>query len=112
MCVQLAPMPANRRKPPPNRLANRCPTNRLAPQVFWECGGMLSAPAISAGVIHKVMAFVAPKIIGGDRAPCPVGELGFVEMTQVSQHSEAAVSLFKELLRSRWCCGLRVVLCG
>ncbi|GBF98837.1 riboflavin biosynthesis chloroplastic [Raphidocelis subcapitata] len=51
-------------------------------QVFWECGGMLAAPAISSGVVHKVMAFVAPKIIGGERAPCPVGELGFVEMTQ------------------------------
>jgi diaminohydroxyphosphoribosylaminopyrimidine deaminase/5-amino-6-(5-phosphoribosylamino)uracil reductase len=44
---------------------------------------MLAAPAISSGVVHKVMAFVAPKIIGGERAPCPVGELGFVEMTQV-----------------------------
>jgi diaminohydroxyphosphoribosylaminopyrimidine deaminase/5-amino-6-(5-phosphoribosylamino)uracil reductase len=30
----------------------------------------------------QVMAFVAPKIIGGLRAPTPVGELGFVEMTQ------------------------------
>ena len=27
-------------------------------------------------------AFVAPKIIGGRRAPSPVGELGMVEMTQ------------------------------
>ena len=33
----------------------------------------------------KVMAFVAPKIIGGARAPTPVGELGFVEMTQAVQ---------------------------
>lgn len=49
---------------------------------LWECGGMLSAPAISGGAIHKVMAFIAPKIIGGTRAPTPVGELGFVEMTQ------------------------------
>lgn len=51
-------------------------------QVFWECGGTLAAPAIASGVIHKLMAFVAPKIIGGTRAPTPVGELGFVEMTQ------------------------------
>eukprot|EP00232_Nephroselmis_pyriformis_P006995 CAMPEP_0182889366 /NCGR_PEP_ID=MMETSP0034_2-20130328/21990_1 /TAXON_ID=156128 /ORGANISM="Nephroselmis pyriformis, Strain CCMP717" /LENGTH=452 /DNA_ID=CAMNT_0025022855 /DNA_START=185 /DNA_END=1539 /DNA_ORIENTATION=+ len=51
-------------------------------QCLWECGGMLSAPAISGGVIHKTMAFIAPKIIGGARAPTPVGELGFVEMTQ------------------------------
>ena len=33
----------------------------------------------------QVMAFVAPKIIGGARAPSPVGELGFVEMTQAVQ---------------------------
>ncbi|MEW5315496.1 MAG: hypothetical protein WDW38_006920 [Sanguina aurantia] len=51
-------------------------------QCFWECGGTLAAPAISSGVIHRIMAFVAPKIIGGERAPSPVGELGFVEMTQ------------------------------
>lgn len=51
-------------------------------QCFWECGGTLAAPAIAAGVVHKVLAFIAPKIIGGARAPSPVGELGFVEMTQ------------------------------
>lgn len=28
------------------------------------------------------MVFVAPKIIGGVHAPTPVGDLGFVEMTQ------------------------------
>ncbi|CAM8894587.1 unnamed protein product [Rhodiola kirilowii] len=50
--------------------------------ILWECGGSLAAPAISSGVIHKVYAFVAPKIIGGKHAPTPVGELGMVEMTQ------------------------------
>lgn len=29
-----------------------------------------------------MFAFVAPKIIGGENAPSPVGELGNVEMTQ------------------------------
>eukprot|EP00271_Cylindrocystis_brebissonii_P006440 TRINITY_DN19236_c0_g1_i1.p1 TRINITY_DN19236_c0_g1~~TRINITY_DN19236_c0_g1_i1.p1 ORF type:complete len:556 (-),score=54.67 TRINITY_DN19236_c0_g1_i1:378-2045(-) len=57
-------------------------------QVLWECGGMLSAPAIAAGVIHKVMAFVAPKVIGGTCAPTPVGDLGFVEMTQALNLSD------------------------
>ncbi|KAL0298462.1 UNVERIFIED_CONTAM: Riboflavin biosynthesis protein PYRR, chloroplastic [Sesamum radiatum] len=42
----------------------------------------LAASAISSGVIHKVHAFVAPKIIGGKNAPSPVGELGMVEMSQ------------------------------
>eukprot|EP00252_Welwitschia_mirabilis_P018876 TRINITY_DN4235_c0_g1_i1.p1 TRINITY_DN4235_c0_g1~~TRINITY_DN4235_c0_g1_i1.p1 ORF type:complete len:588 (-),score=105.65 TRINITY_DN4235_c0_g1_i1:216-1979(-) len=50
--------------------------------ILWECGGSLSAPAIASGVIHKVVAFIAPKIIGGVAAPSPVGELGMVEMTQ------------------------------
>ncbi|KAL3838545.1 hypothetical protein ACJIZ3_023136 [Penstemon smallii] len=50
--------------------------------VLWECGGTLAASALSSGIIHKVHAFVAPKIIGGKNAPSPVGELGMVEMTQ------------------------------
>ncbi|KAL7148794.1 hypothetical protein ABFS83_06G203300 [Erythranthe nasuta] len=50
--------------------------------VLWECGGTLAASAISSGIVHKVDAFVAPKIIGGRNAPSPVGELGMVEMSQ------------------------------
>ncbi|KAF7142587.1 hypothetical protein RHSIM_Rhsim05G0170800 [Rhododendron simsii] len=56
--------------------------NRGYLSILWECGGTLAASAISSGVIHKVYAFVAPKIIGGKNAPSPVGELGMVEMTQ------------------------------
>lgn len=58
--------------------------------ILWECGGMLSAPAIASGVIQKVIAFISPKIIGGITAPTPVGELGMVEMTQALQLSEVA----------------------
>ena len=36
------------------------------------------------------MAFVAPKIIGGITAPSPVGELGFVEMTQAMNLSDVS----------------------
>ncbi|KXZ44943.1 hypothetical protein GPECTOR_60g720 [Gonium pectorale] len=65
----------------PESVADYCQERGFL-RVFWECGGTLAAPAIASGVVHKVMAFVAPKIIGGLRAPTPVGELGFVEMTQ------------------------------
>lgn len=41
--------------------------------VLWECGGSLAAQAIRQGAIDKVMAFIAPKIIGGRDAPSPVG---------------------------------------
>lgn len=33
-------------------------------QCLWECGGTLAAPAIASRVIHKAMAFVAPKLVG------------------------------------------------
>jgi diaminohydroxyphosphoribosylaminopyrimidine deaminase / 5-amino-6-(5-phosphoribosylamino)uracil reductase len=50
--------------------------------VLWECGGRLAARAIAEGVIQKIWAFIAPKIIGGDPAPSPVGELGLTSMTE------------------------------
>ncbi|XP_023515559.1 riboflavin biosynthesis protein PYRR, chloroplastic-like [Cucurbita pepo subsp. pepo] len=50
--------------------------------VLWECGGTLAASAIACGIVHKVCAVVAPKIIGGSNAPSPVGELGMIEMSQ------------------------------
>ncbi|MFN6326092.1 MAG: bifunctional diaminohydroxyphosphoribosylaminopyrimidine deaminase/5-amino-6-(5-phosphoribosylamino)uracil reductase RibD [Aphanizomenon sp.] len=50
--------------------------------VLWECGGVLAANAIAQGAVQKIMAFIAPKIIGGDHAPTPVGDLGFTNMTE------------------------------
>lgn len=54
-------------------------------KVLWECGGTLAARAIADGTIQKVMAFVAPKIIGGISAPSPVGNLGLTAMTDALQ---------------------------
>ncbi|MBD2503364.1 bifunctional diaminohydroxyphosphoribosylaminopyrimidine deaminase/5-amino-6-(5-phosphoribosylamino)uracil reductase RibD [Anabaena azotica] len=50
--------------------------------VLWECGGTLAASAIAGGAVQKILAFIAPKIIGGSHAPTPVGDLGFDTMTQ------------------------------
>ena len=50
--------------------------------VLWECGGILAANAIAQGAVQKVLAFIAPKIIGGSNAPTPVGDLGLTTMTQ------------------------------
>ncbi|MGV0024163.1 bifunctional diaminohydroxyphosphoribosylaminopyrimidine deaminase/5-amino-6-(5-phosphoribosylamino)uracil reductase RibD [Phormidesmis priestleyi] len=50
--------------------------------VLWECGGMLTAQAIDQRCVQKVLAFIAPKIIGGVGAPSPVGDLGLVAMTE------------------------------
>jgi diaminohydroxyphosphoribosylaminopyrimidine deaminase/5-amino-6-(5-phosphoribosylamino)uracil reductase len=50
--------------------------------VLWECGGTLAASAITQGAVQKILAFIAPKIIGGSHAPTPVGDLGFTTMTE------------------------------
>ncbi|MEM9246116.1 MAG: dihydrofolate reductase family protein, partial [Cyanobacteria bacterium P01_F01_bin.153] len=50
--------------------------------VLWECGGTLAAQAIAQGAVQKVLAFIAPKIVGGTTAPLPVGDLGITTMTE------------------------------
>ena len=50
-------------------------------KVLWECGGTLAAKAIADGTVQKVMAFIAPKIIGGTDALSPVGNLNLNLMT-------------------------------
>ena len=50
-------------------------------KILWECGGTLAAKAIADNVIQKVMAFIAPKIIGGQSAPSPIGDLNLTKMT-------------------------------
>ena len=65
-------------------------------KIFWECGGTLAAKAIADGTIQKVMAFIAPKIIGGTSAPSPVGELGLNLMTDALQLKDIEVKAIAE----------------
>lgn len=60
-------------------------------KILWECGGTLAAQAIADGTVQKVMAFIAPKIIGGISAPTPVGELGFKLMSEALPLKEVRV---------------------
>lgn len=41
--------------------------------VLWECGGQLAAKTVKSGMIDKVYAFIAPKLIGGESSPSPIG---------------------------------------
>ncbi len=50
--------------------------------VLWECGGTLSAVALRQGVIQKLWAFIAPKLIGGNQAPTPVSDMGLKHMSE------------------------------
>lgn len=50
--------------------------------VLVEGGGVLSAALLQAGLVDRVCAFLAPKIIGGTAAPSPVAGEGLERMDQ------------------------------
>ena len=60
-------------------------------KILWECGGTLAASAIADGTIQKIMAFIAPKIIGGQTAPSPVGNLGITQMNEALSLTKVTV---------------------
>ncbi len=51
--------------------------------VLIEGGGEINAAAVAAGVVDKIMCFVAPKLIGGRGAPGPIGGEGFATLRNV-----------------------------
>jgi diaminohydroxyphosphoribosylaminopyrimidine deaminase/5-amino-6-(5-phosphoribosylamino)uracil reductase len=48
----------------------------------------------AAGLFHKVYAFIAPKLIGGDKALGPLGEIGLLKMTDALPLHEPSYDLF------------------
>jgi diaminohydroxyphosphoribosylaminopyrimidine deaminase/5-amino-6-(5-phosphoribosylamino)uracil reductase len=51
--------------------------------VLIEGGGEINASAVAAGIVDKVMCFVAPKLIGGRNAPGPIGGEGISSLSDV-----------------------------
>ncbi len=62
--------------------------------VFVEGGGTLSGSLFDAGLVDRVVAFVAPVIIGGDRAPSPVGGQGATLMPDAVRLSDVRIERF------------------
>ncbi|MDJ0588557.1 MAG: bifunctional diaminohydroxyphosphoribosylaminopyrimidine deaminase/5-amino-6-(5-phosphoribosylamino)uracil reductase RibD [Pleurocapsa sp. MO_226.B13] len=60
-------------------------------KILWECGGTLAASAIADGTVQKVMAFIAPKIVGGTSAPSPIGDLGLTLMSDALQLKDVEI---------------------
>ncbi len=53
-------------------------------QVLWECGPALAAAALQEGAVQEIAAVIAPKLMGGQAARTPIGELGFTQMDQIA----------------------------
>ena len=64
--------------------------------VLVESGGALAGSLFDARLAHRVVAFVAPVIIGGDRAPSPIGGLGATLMSDAMRLSGVRVERFGE----------------
>ena len=68
--------------------------------VLVESGGQLAASLLSAHLVDRWLAFIAPKIAGGGDAPGPVGALG------VSRMADALEVSFRQIRR----CGPDIVI--
>ena len=52
-------------------------------RVLWECGPALAAAAVQQDCVQEVAAVIAPKLLGGEPARTPLGDLGLAGMDQV-----------------------------
>ena len=67
---------------------------REVTSVFVEGGGALAGSLFDARLVHRVVAFVAPVIIGGDRALSPIGGQGATLMSDAIRLSGVRVERF------------------
>ncbi|MFZ0407482.1 MAG: bifunctional diaminohydroxyphosphoribosylaminopyrimidine deaminase/5-amino-6-(5-phosphoribosylamino)uracil reductase RibD [Cyanobium sp.] len=52
-------------------------------QVLWECGPELAAAALRQGCVQRLAAVIAPKLLGGQAARTPLGDLGLTALAEV-----------------------------
>jgi len=77
-CVELAKVPSDNPK-----LLSQLLAERGLNKILWECGPHLATSAIKNGCIQETIAFIAPKIIGGESAMTPFANFNFEDMNEV-----------------------------
>lgn len=61
-----------------------------------EGGSEINASALKAGIVDKVMFFIAPKIIGGTDAPSPIGGEGIQRLAEAHELRDLSVKSIDE----------------
>lgn len=64
--------------------------------IMIESGGTLAAGALSAGIVDKVLYFIAPKIVGGRKAITPVEGPGIRKLSSAIDLKNVEVKRFGE----------------
>ena len=60
--------------------------------ILIEGGGAINAAALQAGIVDKLMFFLAPKLIGGEDAPGPVGGVGIARLAEAYELRDVKTS--------------------
>ena len=84
-------VPAKRGRVCINALIEMLGTREIT-SVLIEGGGEVNAAAIAAGVVDKVLCFVAPKLIGGADAPGPIGGEGIFALADAPRLHNVTVT--------------------
>lgn len=70
--------------------------NREITSILIEGGSHINASALAAGIVDKIMCFIAPKLIGGQSAPGPIGGVGIQSLTDAANLRRMSVTPMPE----------------
>lgn len=79
-CAEVLVIPENNGKVDLLKLAQKLGEMEIT-SILLEGGAEVNASALKAKIVDKVMVFIAPKIIGGNNAPGPIGGEGIQELS-------------------------------
>lgn len=65
---------------------------RQIDSVLLEGGGTLNWAALKAGIVHKIQAYIAPKLLGGKEAKSPIEGEGFPSPNEAVMLSDVTVT--------------------
>ena len=69
---------------------------RQITSVLIEGGGEINATSLHAGIVDKLMFFIAPKLIGGKDALGPIGGVGIARLAEAFELRNAKISQIGE----------------
>ncbi len=64
--------------------------------LILEGGSQLNWSALQAGLVQRVQAYIAPKLLGGETAPTPIGGSGFATPAEGVQLKNCAITRLGE----------------